>query len=133
MIGDVLVAPKNSPVTGEIIHSQKSGIGGKSGELLMAVRYIDLGTLKIPLRSLKPYAGENKTNQVAMLSAIPIVGLFSTFMHGGEIILPAGTQGIALVAKETVFVPQTTSITAPVQTVSAQPPIVQPSTTESIK
>lgn len=103
VIDNKVVVLKDAPVFGEVIHAQQSGIGGKAGELLLAVRYVESNNQKIPLRSLKPYWGENKANEAAMMSAIPLVGVFAVFMKGKEVVIPAGTEGQALVSADTTF------------------------------
>jgi hypothetical protein len=103
-IGDVLVIPKDTPAIGEVVHVQKSGFGGRGGELILAARYIRLGEQRIPLRSLKPlagpYAGKNNSDAALAVSIIPYAGLVSLFITGGEIVIPAGTRAVALTAVE---------------------------------
>jgi hypothetical protein len=104
-IGDVLVVPKDTPAIGEVVHVQKSGFGGRGGELILAARYIRLGDQRIALRSLKPlagpYAGKNNSDAALAVSMIPYAGLVSLFITGGEIVIPAGTRASVLVAADT--------------------------------
>lgn len=104
-IGDVLVVPKDTPAFGEVVHVQKSGFGGRGGELILAARYIRLGDQRIALRSLKPlagpYAGKNNSDAALAVSMIPYAGLVSLFITGGEIVIPAGTRASVLVAADT--------------------------------
>jgi hypothetical protein len=37
---------------GDVVHAAKLRFGGKPGELILAVRYLDFGNVRIPLRSL---------------------------------------------------------------------------------
>lgn len=103
-INDLLVVSKGTPAVGEVIHAQKSGFGGRGGELIIAARYIQLGEQRIALRSLKPlagpYAGKNHSDAALAVSMIPYAGLVSLFITGGEIVIPAGTQALALTAAE---------------------------------
>jgi hypothetical protein len=96
---------KGTPAIGEVIHAQKSGFGGRGGELIIAARYIEAGTQRITLRSLKPlagpYAGKNHSDAALAVSMVPYAGLVSLFITGGEIVIPAGTQALALTAVET--------------------------------
>lgn len=104
-IGDVLVIPKDTPAIGEVVHVQKSGFGGRGGELILAARYIQIGDQRIALRSLKPlagpYAGKNNSDAALAVSMIPYAGLVSLFITGGEIVIPAGTRASVLVATDT--------------------------------
>lgn len=106
--GQVIVA-KGGKAFGEVIHVQKSGFGGRGGELILAARYLEHGGQKIPLRSLKPYTGQyvGKNNSTAALavSMIPYAGLMSLFITGGEIVIPQGTHALALVAADTLIDP----------------------------
>lgn len=104
-IGDMLVIPKDTPAVGEVVHVQKSGFGGRGGELILAARYIQIGDQRIALRSLKPlagpYAGKNNSDAALAVSMIPYAGLVSLFITGGEIVIPAGTRASVLVATDT--------------------------------
>ena len=104
-IGDVLVIPKDTPAIGEVVHVQKSGFGGRGGELILAARYIQIGDQRIALRSLKPlagpFAGKNNSDAALAVSMIPYAGLVSLFITGGEIVIPAGTRASVLVATDT--------------------------------
>lgn len=108
-INEVLAIPKDTPATGEVVHVQKSGFGGRGGELILAARYIRFGDQRIALRSLKPlagpYAGKNNSDAALAVSMIPYAGLVSLFITGGEIVIPAGTQALALVSADTAVVP----------------------------
>jgi hypothetical protein len=103
-INDALIVSKGTPAVGEVIHAQKSGFGGRGGELIIAARQIQLGEQRIALRSLKPlagpYAGKNHSDAALAVSMIPYAGLVSLFITGGEIVIPAGTQALALTAVE---------------------------------
>jgi len=118
VVDDVILVAKGAPAVGEVIHAQKSGFGGRGGELIIAARYIRLGEQRIALRSLKPlagpYAGKNHSAAALAVSMVPYAGLVSLFITGGEIVIPAGTQALALTAAETVM-PTTQSLenTAP--------------------
>jgi hypothetical protein len=96
--------PKGTPAIGEVIHAQKSGFGGRGGELIIAARYIQHGEQRVSLRSLKPlagpYAGKNNSDAALAVSMIPYAGLVSLFITGGEIVIPAGTKALALTAVE---------------------------------
>lgn len=107
-----VVIPKGTLVVGEIIHAQKSGFGGKGGELILAVRYLLFNDQRIKLRSLKPivgtYVGKNNTDASFAVGAaaavtVPIIGFAAVFITGGEIIIPPGTRATALIAVDTTI------------------------------
>ena len=104
-IGDAVVIPKDTPAMGEVVHVQKSGFGGRGGELILAARYITYQDQRIALRSLKPlagpYAGKNNSDAALAVSMIPYAGLVSLFITGGEIVIPAGTHALALITADT--------------------------------
>lgn len=99
VINGGVVIPAGTPATGEIIHAQKASVFGKAGELLLAIRYIDLNGQKIRMRSFQPYQGKDVTR--AAMGASFAIGMFAAFIHGGEIEMPANTPVQALVAAET--------------------------------
>lgn len=96
---------KGTPATGEVIHAQKARGFGKAGELLVTIRFIDNNGQKIKMRSFQPYQGNNKSGEVMAMSMVPVVGLFSGFMQGGDIEMPAQTLVTALIATDTTIVP----------------------------
>ena len=102
---DLVIVPKGAKALGEVIHVQKSGFGGRGGELILAARYLEHNAQKITLRSLKPYTGlyvgKNNSNTALAVSMIPYAGLMSLFITGGEIVIPQGTHALALVAADT--------------------------------
>ncbi len=106
VVDDVILVAKGAPALGEIIHAQKSGFGGRGGELIIAARYVRLGEQRIALRSLKPlagpYAGKNHSAAALAVSMVPYAGLVSLFITGGEIVIPAGTQALALTSADTL-------------------------------
>jgi hypothetical protein len=108
VIDGTVVLKKGNKAFGEVIHAQKSGFGGRGGELIIGVRSLDVDGQVIPLRSLKPirgqYIGQNNSDTAFAVSLIPYAGLASLFITGGEIVLPAGTRAIALVASDTAVV-----------------------------
>lgn len=116
-IGDHAVIPMGAPAVGEVIHAQKAKGFGKAGELLITVRYIDLNGTKIKMRSFQPLQGNDKTTTAMAVSQIPVAGLFSGFIQGGDIEIPALTQVQAQTSAETVLPVHTNKqITPPTNT-----------------
>ena len=64
------VIPAGTTGQGQIVHAAKSGWGGKAGELIVAVRYIDYNGVHIPLRRFRINAklgtrnGNDDTGQI---------------------------------------------------------------------
>lgn len=112
VVSEKVVIPKGTLAMGEIIHAQKSGFGGKGGELILAARYLLFNEHRIKLRSLRPiagsYVGKNNTGAsfavgAAAAVALPIVGIAAVFITGGEIIIPTNTRATALIAVDTAI------------------------------
>jgi hypothetical protein len=100
MVGGTLILPAGTQGVGEVVHAERARGGGKPGELILAARYLELDGRRIPLRGLKlGAAGVDKTHKAMVISAIPIVGLFSPAVHGGEMQVPKGTLANAKIAE----------------------------------
>lgn len=84
---------------GEIVHAEKSRSGGKAGELLIAARYLETPGTPTPLRALK-LGGKGKDNTNAALATSFALGPLALFVHGREIVIPAGTLAQAKIAQE---------------------------------
>lgn len=82
------VVAAGAAVQGEVLHAAKARWGGKPGELVLAARRLQLGTVSIRLRSNLGVVGADSTNEALMLGMFTF-GLGS-FISGGEIELPAG-------------------------------------------
>lgn len=100
-LGGYTVIPAGSPGHGEIVHSQKSGSFGKPAELLLAVRWIEVNGQRIEMRHFRPHTGADRTGTAGNLTFVPVAGLFSPFIRGGEIVLPVGTVALAQVREDT--------------------------------
>ena len=121
---------------GEIVHAEKSRSGGKGGELLIAARYLDRNSTRVNLRGLK-LGGKGKDSTAAALAVALALGPVALFVHGREIIIPAGTLAQAKIAQEMELapaMPQRTD-TAPVEIVTSVPeqqtPLIPPTTGSS--
>ena len=97
-IGGKTLLPAGATGFGEIVHAAKSRFGGRAGELILAVRYLEHGGVRVPLRSLRYIEGRGKDRgdtaaAISMASAAvaPIGAVISMFITGGEVTIPAGT------------------------------------------
>jgi len=83
--------PAGATGSGDVVHAAKSRFGGKPGELILAVRYLDLDGIRIPLRSLT-YGKARGLDNTDMATAVNIAaGVLAVFITGGEVNIPAGT------------------------------------------
>lgn len=96
--GRVLI-PAGTEAIGQVVHAAKSGAGGKAGELILAARAIKLPQGDVKLRSGFGAAGQQRTG--AALATSIAVGVFGLFVHGKDLLLPAGTPVSARVAENT--------------------------------
>lgn len=103
------VVPAGAPGHGEVVHAQKGGMFGKPAELLLAVRWIEVDGQKIEMRHFSPHTGRDKTVAAGNLAVVPVAGLFSPFVRGGEIVLPVGTLALAQVREDTRIVGSATT------------------------
>jgi hypothetical protein len=92
--GQVII-PAGATGSGDVVHAAKSRFGGKPGELIIAVRYLEYQGQRIPLRSLKFGTGSGKDNggtaQAIGIAGGAVGGLVSMFITGGEVNVPSGT------------------------------------------
>jgi hypothetical protein len=115
-IGDLVVIPAGSAGEGEVVHAAKSSIGGKAGELILAARFVKVGEVDVPLRSMVlGGAGKNRADESLAASFVLGVGIF---VVGGAVIVPRDTVASAKTAVE---------IELPVQRVAPMAPPVVPS------
>lgn len=97
--GAVLV-PAGAAGIGEVIQGERGRMGGGPGELTLAVRYIDHGGQRIPLRRLRFFATGRNNEGTATAVMLSPVGPLAFFITGGEIRVPAGTHVQAQVAAD---------------------------------
>jgi len=95
-----VVIPTGAEAVGQVIDSQKKGLFGNPAKLLIAIRHAKVARGTIPLRFYGPYQGEDKTKTATGLAFVPVLGLFSAFMKGGEVVLAPGTRLVAKVARD---------------------------------
>ncbi len=103
-----VVVPTGTLGTGEVVHADRSRFGGRPGELLLAVRYLDFNGIQIPLRSLTysmPGSGKDNSNVAAAISIAggATGGVISMFITGKEVNVPAGTVAFAKISTATTI------------------------------
>ncbi|NBB17719.1 hypothetical protein GVN21_20350, partial [Caulobacter sp. SLTY] len=104
MVNGQVIIPAGTKGVGEIVHVAPSGLGGRSGELLLAARYLELGDVRIPLKAFQ-FAARGRDTTAGSLWALGLV-------KGGQVIVPPGTGGTAKLAQD---------FTPPAQPVSSAP------------
>lgn len=108
-----VVIPAGTPGKGEVIDAAKAGMGGKSGKLVLAVRYLDFQGSQVAIHGLKlDIVGKDNFNTaVAATVAVGIIGLAVT---GGNMEVQPGTLAHAKLAAD--FVPTAPAADAPPST-----------------
>jgi hypothetical protein len=104
-----IIVPAGATGSGDVVHAAKSRFGGKPGELIIAVRYLEHQGQRIPLRSLKfgTGTGSGKDNggtaQAIGIAGGAVGGLVSMFITGGEVNVPAGTIAQAKTSADVII------------------------------
>ena len=107
-VGDLVVIPMGTPGVGEVIHAAKSGIAGKAGELIVAARYVTVGTKNVRLRSFAAGTGQNLAN-VANWTSVLAGAIPSLLIQGGKMTMPQHMLATVRTA-ETVTLPATQAV-----------------------
>ena len=92
-----LILPIGVTGRGEVSHVAKAGWGGKAGELIVMVRYLQCGADRIPIGRFH-FGASGESHFGAAVGASMIVPLAGFLIDGDEMILQAGTRGNAKVA-----------------------------------
>jgi hypothetical protein len=111
---------------GEVIDASRSGMGGRSGKLIVSGRFIEVGGQHARIRGLQVViAGEDNSREaVNTMILVPYVGWMGGFIQGGEISIPAGTRAQARFATE-VHVPLSALPTVVATTAPPDPTAVE--------
>ena len=107
-----VVAPVGTPGVGEVVHAARARFGGKAGELILAVRYLDFNGNRIPLRSLRYGPRQGRDNSAAVntgalvaAAVFPVASVLGFLISGGEVNIPAGTRANAMTSTEIALSP----------------------------
>ena len=101
MLPNGTLLPAGTPGHGEVIHADKARSGGKPGELILAARALDTAQGSYRLRALRlTGTGENRSSiavgmSLAGAAATPGAAFLALFIRGGQMVIPAGTRGVA--------------------------------------
>jgi hypothetical protein len=96
--GDVVLIPAGSGGEGEVVDAAKAKNGGRAGKLVLAARFVTVDGKPVRLRSFTAGSGKDRSN--ASYSVAVTVSAWAMFMHGGEIVIPAGTEVNAKTAED---------------------------------
>lgn len=97
-LGDAILIPAGTTGRGQVVHSAKSGWGGKAGELILAARYLDYQGRQIALRGMKlgGVGGNNEGLAFAASVAGGLVAMPLVFaLNGKNADIAAGTLATA--------------------------------------
>lgn len=124
-VGDRYVIPAGTPGRGWVVHANSPKLGGKAGELVLGARYLMLGDVQIPLRSLK-VGGAGKDNTGVAMGVMAAAGVAGVFISGGDARVSNGVEASAKIAAD-VDIP--VSRLTPVSAIAGAPIAVPAPTT----
>jgi hypothetical protein len=118
-----IIAEPGAAGGGEVIDAARSGMGGRSGKLIVSGRYVEVGGQRARIRGLQVMiAGEDNSREaVNTMILVPYVGWMGGFIQGGEIEIPAGTRAAARFATNIVVPMPATAPVAAEQTAAVTP------------
>ena len=129
VISGVELLPTGTPGQGEVIHAKKAGGSGTAGELVLAARYLTVGSRQLRLRSMQVGSKANDAigkidafNAATVMSPVP-VALIGFALTGSNTLFPKGTPALAKTAEQFEFAAEVLSVPTPVQ---AQPQAMAP-------
>lgn len=104
-----VVVPVDTLAIGEVVHAAAARGGGAPGELLIAIRSLDVAGRAVPMRGLKlAHTGQDNTALAVGMSMA--IGPFAMFIRGREIEIPPSTPVVAKVAAETLLPQVSTAV-----------------------
>lgn len=95
--------PAGTMGQGQVVQAAKAGFAGKAGELVVTVRYLDVGGVHVPLRRFRMgelATGEDRRGEAFGMS-IAISPLLGFFISGGQKTIVVGTHANAIVSADT--------------------------------
>jgi hypothetical protein len=105
-LNGITVVPVGASGKGEVIHATKARAMGRAGEIILAARFIEFGSQKIPLRSFRfgETTGESNRDQALAAGIVFLPAMF--VISGGNINIPSGTKAAAKTATDIVIFQQ---------------------------
>jgi hypothetical protein len=102
-VGERELVPAGTVAVGQVVHAQKSGAGGRGGELILAARFLEMPQGQVKLRASLGAAGAARVKSSLALSFA--VGPLALFVKGKTVSLPAGAALSARIAADTLLSP----------------------------
>lgn len=131
MLGEQIIVPAGTAGRGQVVHSAKSGWGGKAGELILAARYLEFEGHRIPLRGMK-LGGVGGNNEGLAFGATVAGGLVAMplvfALNGKNADIPAGMLATAKLAEA---LPAKTPVDTPAGAGTTGQPAEAPATISS--
>lgn len=103
IVNGEVVVPEGAMGEGQVVHAAKSGWGGKAGELIVTVRYLDVSGVHVPLRRFRAgglQVGADRKDE-AFAVGIAVSSLLVFAINGGEVVIAPGTRANAIIAVDT--------------------------------
>lgn len=101
LIDGAIAVPAGATGQGQIVHAAKAGGGGKAGELIVTVRYLEHRGVRIPLRRFRMGGLGTGADRGEDALGVSMVIPFSGFlMRGGEKTIEAGARANAIIAAD---------------------------------
>ena len=113
VVNGQVVAPAGAVGGGEVVYAEAAGGGGAPGKLVLAARYIDIGSTHIRLKALDMSAGGDSDFR-SMQVASEFLGPAVMLINGHNVQYPVGTRARAKVAED-VIIPAGLATAAPAE------------------
>lgn len=114
------VVPAGTPGQGEIIHAKKAGGSGTAGELVLAARYLTIGSRQVRLRSLR--VGDKSIDAVGKIDAFNAATVMSP--------VPVALLGFAMTGHNSMFAKGTLAIAKTAEAFDLAPAAASPAPTD---
>lgn len=98
-IGGQLMLPIGTVGRGEVTHAAKARWGGKAGELIVMVRYLQCGDQQIPLGHFH-FGASGESHLGAAFGASMVIPFAGLLISGDEMLIQPGTRGNAQIARD---------------------------------
>jgi hypothetical protein len=114
LVNGQMVAPAGATGMGEVVYAEAAGMGGAPGKLVLAARYVDVGSVRVRLKALNLSAGgESEFRELQVAGSL--IGPVVLFVDGHNVLYPIGTRARAKVGEDIALpiLPQDTAIAPP--------------------
>lgn len=112
------IIPAGAIGGGEVIDASRSGMGGRSGKLIVSGRFLEVQGQRVRIRGLQSVLAGQDRSRTAVNTVI-VFGVLGTFIQGGDVEISAGTSARAQLAVDLV-------VTVPIQSTQTEVPTTAP-------